>query len=257
MMARKTQTMQVPPSFSTEKASGALKKHLEALQPFKTMNYSTGWQAAKEWEHLAQSIVERSFGNPSSNLTKFAQARTTGQLWSPSMPESEKQRLFQSHVNAFESVIKSCIAELDLLLPEKELKGVYSPGEEYEFYKDTKFILSLASKEVLIIDPYLDDQMFDVYVAGITRAVSLRLLSNNVSNSVKAVAMKYAAGGNLQFRSSSAIHDRVIFADDRVWLVGESIKDAAKKKPTYIVEHDEKLQRAVYEPIWATATVIV
>jgi hypothetical protein len=71
------------------------------------------------------------------------------------------------------------------------------------------------------------------------------------------LALKYAAGGNLHFRSSNAIHDRVIFADDRVWLTGQSIKDAAKKKPTYIVEHDEKLQRAIYEPIWTAATVII
>jgi len=58
------------------------------------------------------------------------------------------------------------------------------------------------------------------------------------------------------FRSSNSIHDRVLFADTRVWLTGQSLKDAAKKKPTYIVEHDEPLMRTVYEGIWASATVI-
>ena len=73
---------------------------------------------------------------------------------------------------------------------------------------------------------------------------------------VKTLALKYAAGGNFAFRSSNSIHDRVLFADGRVWLTGQSLKDAAKKKPTYIVEHDEPLMRTVYEDIWNKATVI-
>ena len=41
---------------------------------------------------------------------------------------------------------------------------------------------------------------------------------------------KYVTGGNFQLRSSTAIHDRVIFQDNRVWVIGQSLKDAAKKK---------------------------
>jgi hypothetical protein len=66
-----------------------------------------------------------------------------------------------------------------------------------------------------------------------------------VRTELKALAQKYAAGGNLAFRSSGTIHDRVIFADNRVWLCGQSLKDAAKKKRTYIVEHDGPLVRDV------------
>lgn len=53
------------------------------------------------------------------------------------------------------------------------------------------------------------------------------------------------------------VHDRVIFTDNRVWLLGQSIKDAAKKKPTYIVEHYESLQRGVYEQLWQLATPVI
>jgi hypothetical protein len=55
----------------------------------------------------------------------------------------------------------------------------------------------------------------------------------------------------------NAIHDRVLFADDRVWVIGQSIKDAAKKKPTYIIEHGEPLMRGIYEGIWQAAKVII
>jgi hypothetical protein len=49
----------------------------------------------------------------------------------------------------------------------------------------------------------------------------------------------------------------VLFADGRVWLCGQSLKDAAKKKPTYIVEHDEPLMRRIYEDVWANTTPLV
>jgi hypothetical protein len=57
-------------------------------------------------------------------------------------------------------------------------------------------------------------------------------------------------GGNLEFRSSTSIHDRVLFVDNRVWLSGQSFKDAARKTPAYIVEHNESLMRPPYEQIW-------
>jgi hypothetical protein len=71
------------------------------------------------------------------------------------------------------------------------------------------------------------------------------------------LAQKYSTGGNFSFRSSNSIHDRVLFADNRVWLSGQSLKDAAKKKPTYIVEHDEPLMRSVYETVWKSAMLVV
>jgi hypothetical protein len=49
-----------------------------------------------------------------------------------------------------------------------------------------------------------------------------------------------------------------VFADDRCRVIGQSIKDAAQKKPTYIVEHSgATAMRGIYEKIWDTASVIV
>ena len=141
-------------------------------------------------------------------------------------------------------------------MPDSGVKGVYEPGEEYEFYRDVSACLKLANKEIFVIDPYLSTEIFDVYAAAIPRTVLFRLLSANIPGTVKVVAQKYATGGNFSFRDSNAIHDRVLFADNRVWLIGQSLKDAAKKKPTYIVEHDEPLMRSVYEMIWNTATIV-
>jgi len=65
---------------------------------------------------------------------------------------------------------------------------------------------------------------------------------------------------NLELRSSQDVHDRHIFVDDRCWTVGQSIKDAAKKKPTYMVGLSANLvpmMRSIYEGLWSKATVVV
>jgi hypothetical protein len=54
-----------------------------------------------------------------------------------------------------------------------------------------------------------------------------------------------------------AAHDRVLFVDDRCWVIGQSIKDAARKKPTYLVEVTAGQMRNIYDQLWANATKIV
>lgn len=160
-------------------------------------------------------------------------------------------------MKAFEAFIKSALSELELIMPEKELQGQYGAGQEYEFYRDVKAILALATTEVMIVDPYLSTEIFDVYADGINRSVSLKVLTNNLASNVLAVAQKYATGGNLNLRTTTAIHDRLILIEDRAWFIGQSIKDAAKKKPTYIVEQSAANVRPTYEAIWTGANVVI
>jgi hypothetical protein len=48
------------------------------------------------------------------------------------------------------------------------------------------------------------------------------------------------------------IPERWVFPS-RWLLTKKRMKDAAKIKTTYIVEHDEQLMRGIYEDIWAKA----
>jgi len=258
---RRGQPAETPPDFSPEKANSVLKAQLAKLQDLKGSNYQEGKALEDEWFHLTEKMVIRAFGSGSTNNRNFRKARSAGHYFA--MPDGEgidlalKQQNFEARLQAYEGALRSCISELELDLPDTGIKGVYEPGEEYEFYRDVTACLGLAQKEIFVIDPYLSTEIFDVYARAIPRTVAFRLLSATVPVDVKTLALKYAAGGNFAFRSSNSIHDRVLFADGRVWLTGQSLKDAAKKKPTYIVEHDEPLMRTVYETIWQAAPVIV
>jgi len=64
----------------------------------------------------------------------------------------------------------------------------------------------------------------------------------------------------IEARKSDSIHDRVLFLDDiSCWVLGQSIKDAAGTKPTYLAPLDAemtRLKKVDYEKIWTTATPI-
>jgi hypothetical protein len=254
-----------PPDLSPEKAYAALSKQLESLQALKSLGYQEGETKEKEWAQFTGNIIARAFASDSPNRSHFADARSTGDYFMttdfgyPREDHALNHRNYAARIQAYEDVLNSCLAELKLDLPEPEIQSVFEPGQEYELYRAVKTILGFATKEIFIIDPYINAEMFEVYADSIPRTVSFRLLTNNanIPSAVLSLAQKYAAGGNLKVRSSTAIHDRVLFADNRVWVCGQSLKDAAKKKPTYIVEHDGPLMRRIYEDVWANATSLI
>lgn len=90
--------------------------------------------------------------------------------------------------------------------------------------------------------------------------VAVRILTDQVRGNLQAVASKYATRGSFGLRSSADVHDRHVFVDWRGWTIGQSIKDAARRKPTYMIELGAALVptvKQIYEDIWARATVVV
>ncbi len=152
------------------------------------------------------------------------------------------------------------IKELEMSLPDAEIKGVYEAGDQYTFYRDLSSLIQTATKEVFIVDAYLDEEVFNLYVGKVPAGVIVRMLTNKIAANVATVARMYAQSRPLELRSSSDIHDRAAFFDQRGWVTGQSIKDAARKKPTYMIELDNPLLTAskdIHNRIWAAATPII
>ena len=227
-MVRRTQPQHTAADLPPEKAYASLKAQLEALQKLKGRSYIEASAAENEWGHLTEKLMIRTFGSNSANMSAFYGARSAGDFYITPFGGGEdhglNQQNFSARIQAYEGMLNSALAELKLDLPETEIKGVYEPGQEYEFYRSVKSIIGLASTEIFVIDPYISSEMFDVYADAISRAGGFRLLSSNIPSAVITIGQKYASGGNFQFRRSNAIHDRVLFADNRVWLCGNRLR---------------------------------
>ena len=161
-------------------------------------------------------------------------------------------------------LIHRAIADLELDAP--LLAGqAYAPGEVYDFFKDLSAVVRSAIKSIFIIDAFLDDQIFDSYISGLPAGVSVRLLTGTkyeVPAKLKPALVKYNQqhGSVAEVKTSGEIHDRVLFIDDlSCWVMGQSIKDAAKAKPTYLFPlpaNIATLKLSHYELIWNNASVL-
>ncbi len=136
----------------------------------------------------------------------------------------------------------------------------YGPGREYDFYIDLASEIAKAQANVFVIDAYIDEDLFNLYVSKIPATAKTRVLSMKFDDNVEKVASMFSSQQPIQLRKTKHIHDRHIFIDDRGWAVGQSIKEAGKKKPTYLIELSEptlSAARAAYESLWSAATVLI
>lgn len=108
----------------------------------------------------------------------------------------------------------------------------------------------------------MDDTVFDAYLSSVPKGISVRLLVGKYTAKVKPAAEKFITqyGALLEVRASTAFHDRLVFVDgDACWVIGQSIKDAASSKPTYLAPLAPDIAKpklSAYEQIWLAATAI-
>lgn len=138
----------------------------------------------------------------------------------------------------------------------------YESGDQFDFYQDIKKIILNASKQVFIIDSYVDEDLLEIYLEKLPLGVEIRVLTNSYSNkgNFVSVARMFAKKRGVKFesRESAECHDRAIFVDGFGWVIGNSIKNTAKNKPTYMLRLSEPIKlEKIYNRVWASASKIV
>lgn len=166
-----------------------------------------------------------------------------------------------SNVAKIFGVIQRAIADLELIVPDNT-QTIFGAGDVYDVFRTLNEIISSAEKSIFIVDPYLDSSVFSHYITSRKQEVTVRLLISNNSDEIKPAAEKYLSqyGNVVEVRKTKSVHDRVIFIDGYVcWVIGQSLKDAAKAKPTYIAPLSPDVvpaKLADYERIWSGANEI-
>lgn len=143
----------------------------------------------------------------------------------------------------------------------KLAERAYGPGADYDVYKDLSTLLSNATKEIFVIESYPNEQIFDLYLEKAKAGIPIRLLTSNPKDQFIPVGKKFCnkQGIKMEARQTQDMHGRMLFIDGRCWAIGQSMKDAAIKKPTYLVElEDVGLEmKGHYELLWKSAKLIL
>lgn len=172
--------------------------------------------------------------------------------------------MIEQNLNKIRACIKRGIADLELKirLTPTSTQQVYGPGAVYDFFNDLARIIRSSTRDILIADPYMDAEIFDLYLTECSSATSVRLLAKNSAPNLKAAAAKFCSQKNIsiQIRQSTSFHDRVILHDGTtVWVIGQSLKDAAKSKVTYLAPLSSdvaNLKIDFYEQVWQAGKAI-
>ena len=211
-------------------------------------NYSPSSREHLVWLGQAHALVKR-WNNTEAFFLKNASDFLVMQATRP------------SNIATIFGTLHRAIADLELKFP-VETQVSFGAGDVYDFFKALNKLIASAEKSLFIVDPYLDPTVFDHYLTSRKPEVFVRLLLSKRAEEIIPAAEKYTSqfGAVLEVRRSKTLHDRVIFIDGySCWLVGQSVKDAAKAKPTYLVElppdvSPEKLRN--YEEIWSQANTL-
>lgn len=121
----------------------------------------------------------------------------------------------------------------------------------YDALRDIQKLLKSAKTEVGIIDPYVDDSLFDLYLDYINPNARIRIITENMYKQFKEVAKRFKIQKpSFEVRSVANVHDRYLVIDDRVWVVGSSLNTAGLK-PLYLIElNDSKRVVDFFERLW-------
>ncbi len=153
---------------------------------------------------------------------------------------------------------------------EEKIEKVYDKSNQYSFYSDLKKIIASTKKQIFLVDPYFDSELFEVYLDSShpIKGIMQFLTSPNNHNldKTKKLGRKFKAEynseykGKMEIRINEGIHDRLLFIDDRAFAIGQSIQKSTGKRPTYLIEfsttNTNKLN-TIYDKIWNQSKKII
>lgn len=160
------------------------------------------------------------------------------------------------------------LSKLELLVPAALQGSFIPPGNTWDAYSAITRVIQTDCNDILVIDPYLNADIFLHYAPHTGARSGLRCLTAQRGQNhpgLVAAAAKWQADPQAQAKSvevryadSALLHDRLIILDRKeVWLVSQSFKDIAKRSAASVTKADAELAQmkaSHYEEIWNAST---
>ena len=166
--------------------------------------------------------------------------------------------------NEIKAIVYRALALAEAKAPASARGSFIPAGNRFDAFAAVSKVLNTATKDVLIVDPYMDETALTEFGISVAENINLRLLTDAAT--VKATLVP-AAGKwvqqygarrplSVRFATPKALHDRAIFVDQKAaWTLTQSLKDFAARAPGEILRADDTadLKIAAYEGVWNSA----
>lgn len=246
-----------------DKAIKLIKGAIEEIPRLRELHYKN--QEFQLWRYKVEDVVKGGFDDSSDEYKRFRASYGAISLFGT---EESWQREYLGRLDRYETALKSILQTCEILaeaptglLP---TEAIYPAGTPYDAYKDIKAVISAASKKLIIVDPWVDSTLFDL-LENAQSNVQIQVLTRHIKGDFQLAGQKFkeqrekAQKGGLEVRRESGdFHDRFIVADDRVFHLGASIKDAGGKHSATSEFEDSRVKEVVMKIIsesWAGASV--
>lgn len=150
--------------------------------------------------------------------------------------------LLRSHGTAgageIRAVLYKALGAAELAAPASEQGAFVAAGAELDAYAAISKVLGLATRDLLVIDPYMDGKALTDFMPSAAEGVRLRVLADEASVKPTLVPAterwngQFAEARPLEVRLAPArsLHDRLIIVDEsEAWLLTQSLKDFASR----------------------------
>ena len=130
-------------------------------------------------------------------------------------------------------------------------QGIFFDGQVFDAYQFVSDLVRKAKKAIALIDNYVDDTvltLLDKRSQGVSATIYTQHIGQQLQLDIDRHNAQYPT---IEVKRFNRSHDRFLLIDDKVYLIGASIKDLGKKWFAFTLMHDttaeeliNKIQRA-------------
>lgn len=226
-MARKSQPQEEPPSLGPEQAIPILEGLVRQGRELKREDRQS--PKVTQWAETAERALAAAFGSQHESIHAFRREFYSGVYSAYDSPESLQQQFVKQVENSL-AILESAVEQLRWKLPDST-QVFFPAGTQHDAYREIRDIVAKTTNNILIVDPYVDDTLWEL-LTNVPSSIAIRVLTSQMKGDFVLEAKKFARqhGNAIHIRQITNYHDRFLVVDGAVcWHLGASIKDAGNK----------------------------
>lgn len=174
--------------------------------------------------------------------------------------------LQQQNAHRIVAILHRALARAELKAPAAARGAFIAVGAAFDLFQVIGKLLREATKDVLIVEAYMDATVLTDFAPLAAEGVAIRLLTDSfytkagtLQPPVERWVKQYGATRPLAVRITAPrlLHDRLIFIDGaRTWSLSQSFKDFARRSPGSVLRVEAEIAKQkldAYEQMWAGA----